>query len=89
MFFFLPFAPLQIRQIIGELCDRLYEAQYGAEAEEKRFTLAQFYVSGIITRRHSILGDSPNKNREDLILVGFYVGGLFYSEVVKISKVLE
>lgn len=47
------------------------------------------YHIGIITRRHSILGDSPNKNREDLILVGFYVGGLFYSEVVKISKVLE
>lgn len=45
VFFSLPFAPLQIRQIIGELCDRLYEAQYGAEAEEKRFTLAQFYVS--------------------------------------------
>ena len=45
VFFFLPFTPLQIRQIIGELCDRLYEAQYGAEAEEKRFTLAQSYVS--------------------------------------------
>ena len=47
------------------------------------------YHIGIITRRHSILGDSLNKNREDLILVGFYVGGLFCSEVVKISKVLE